>query len=845
MTAALFHLPFHSLERLKGRSFEEVFDRTRQKLTALSEQLGMSTQLRVPCGELLAKLYLADYQRGQCTLGLLDHFRTLSCSAIFAGCKGSTSAPHDFMTQRPIDAGTAITYANRICENRLQVIGVQEFQFGRSIDWHLDIISGKRSLLIHWSRIHHDDNQSKATGDKRIICELNRHQYLERLGHAYCISRDERYTKAFLAHVKSWIDQNAPKKGVNWLSSVDIAFRVISWLRALPYFVPSPHLDVASFERILGVLYLQGRHIESYLSTHFSPNTHLTGEALGLYYLGTCLPELKRAKRWRNLGRSLLLQQLEKQVRPDGVYFEQSTWYHRYTADFYLHFILLTERAGESLPTHVSERLAALLDYLMWITRPDGTSPYVGDDDGGKLVKLEERAPDDWRAVLSNGAVMFGRGDYKHVAGEFAEETYWLFGPDAREKFERIPAKPPSLTSRAFVDGGFYVMRNGWCVDSNYLLIDCGPHGVMNCGHAHADALSIEVAALGATILVDPGTFTYTGSAELRDLFRSTAMHNTLTIDGFSSSVPAGPFKWKHVANCTLHCWHDHPGFTFFEGSHDGYKRLPDPATHTRTVLFVNKEYWLILDRADATGEHEYAVHFHMAPDIKTTLHQETGELTAHAALATLDIAYFEKQGTWYVADGLVSPCYAAKATAPVGTYATRKNGPVALLSVLFPRTPNQPLPEIRNLCPRQGKGLRLATPRFHDLVLWSGSSAPEEGFYDADFEWAWVRRGSDDRSLEKAVLLHGTTISLQDLEMTAERLLEFVFVSVQEGLLSLDLSPSAGIRVRPPSGIARILVNGGTHTLGSSEAITLSQDEVPTLAVPRDRTDRCQHVRH
>jgi hypothetical protein len=44
-------------------------------------------------------------------------------------------------------------------------------------------------------------------------------------------------------------------------------------------------------------LYAQGRHIESYLSTYFSPNTHLTGEALGLYYLGTCLPELECARR--------------------------------------------------------------------------------------------------------------------------------------------------------------------------------------------------------------------------------------------------------------------------------------------------------------------------------------------------------------------------------------------------------------------------------------------------------------------------------------------------------------------------------------------------------------------
>jgi hypothetical protein len=32
-------------------------------------------------------------------------------------------------------------------------------------------------------------------------------------------------------------------------------------------------------------------------------------------------------------------------VRADGTYVEQSTWYHRYTTDFYLHFLVLAERA--------------------------------------------------------------------------------------------------------------------------------------------------------------------------------------------------------------------------------------------------------------------------------------------------------------------------------------------------------------------------------------------------------------------------------------------------------------------------------------------------------------------
>ena len=49
-----------------------------------------------------------------------------------------------------------------------------------------------------------------------------------------------------------------------------------------------------------------------------------------------------------------------------------------------------------------------------------------------------------------------------------------------------------------------------------------------NCGHAHADALAIELAACGRTLLVDPGTFTYTGEKELRDWF----------FEGLTATIP-------------------------------------------------------------------------------------------------------------------------------------------------------------------------------------------------------------------------------------------------------------------------------------------------------------------
>src|SRR5208282_646470 len=103
------------------------------------------------------------------------------------------------------------------------------------------------------------------------------------------------------------------------------------------------------------------------------------------------------------------------------------------------------------------------------------------------------------------------------------------------------------------------------------LVIDAGPHGEQNAGHGHADALSICLQSQGHSLLIDPGTFEYVGEGVGRDVFRATAMHNTVTLDGLSQSEPAGPFAWKHLAHTKSEKWIAGKSFDLFVGSHDGY----------------------------------------------------------------------------------------------------------------------------------------------------------------------------------------------------------------------------------------------------------------------------------
>jgi hypothetical protein len=141
------------------------------------------------------------------------------------------------------------------------------------------------------------------------------------------------------------------------------------------------------------------------------------------------------------------------------------------------------------------------------------------------------------------------------------------------------------------------------------LTFDAGPHGFLNGGHAHADALSITLSLRARPFLIDPGTATYTMNAGLRTRMRESASHNTLTIGGRSSAVPRGPFQWETRATGTVESLTTNPRFMVAEGTHDGYA----PAEHRRIIMHGDGAGWLIADYV-TTVDAPVDVHWHFDP---------------------------------------------------------------------------------------------------------------------------------------------------------------------------------------------------------------------------------------
>ncbi len=795
--------PIETLRKMKGRSWTEIRARGGQVISAYGEQIGFGGS-PLSDEDFAGLLDKSLFDNQNISAGaLFEKFYQNADSAFFPSFRQKERTlkvfRHNFGEK---SARLFIEKAGEIIAGKFDLAGFQNLDFGTPVDWHFEPISGSRSPLKHWKQF--DELSTDETGDKKIVWELNRHQHFFTLGVAFWLTRDERFAETFARHLESWIEENPPGTGINWASSLEVAFRAVSWIWAFHFFKDSASLTPELFRKAVKFLYLHGRHIEKYLSTYYSPNTHLTGEALGLYYLGTQLPFLSRAAHWRKTGEEILSAELDRQILPDGVYFEQSTWYQRYTTDFYTHFYILRKLNGGDLDEKLARKLESLIDFLMSVTRPDGTTAFIGDDDGGRSLPHSNAAANDFRHVLSTGAAMFGRGDYKFVAGEFAEETLWLLGANAVDTFEDLPEHAPAGNSFAFEDGGYFVMRDGWTKTDNFLLVDCGEIGAFGAGHGHADALSIDAAIGGKTLLVDSGTYTYHESEEARNYFRSTEAHNTLTVDGKSQSEPGGKFGWQTKASATPRRWISQNRFDFFEGAHDGYERFADaPATHTRSVLFLRNDYWIMRDFVKTRGEHEYAVNFHFNHETNPTIENtKSGNLcVGEKSVAGIGsrLFTFGDNGNWRQEESRVSPVFGKSVHAPFLKFISKGTGAQEFFTFLLPEESGFAAPDVFETALNGGRAFVIKYRGYTDIFVFSdGGQIVRTEFFDANFQFIWARLGAGEQLPEEFALIGGSHFSVggreiinypQPLEFAvARRLGNCLNVRTSENVFSLSL---------------------------------------------------------
>lgn len=585
----------------------------------------------------------------------------------------------------PHEAEAVIKEADEICRHRFRLLGFENLDYGAEIDWQLDAVHGKRTPLIPWFKINFLD--FAQAGDHKITWELNRHQHLVTLAKAWLLTSKDRYAKEAISQWYSWQRANPYPLGVNWASSLEVAFRSLSWLWMRHLLAPCLLLPGGFEKDLLRALALSGRHIHQYLSTYFSPNTHLLGEAVALFFIGTLCPEISAAKKWKEQGWRIIQQEAQRQVRPDGVYFEQSLYYHVYALDFLLHARLLASRNGIAIPAgfdDVVQRMLGVVHALAQVGPPDG----FGDDDGGRVFNPRRNRAEHMTDPLAVGATLF------HSEGSDAtltEEAIWLFGAEAIEWTAKSGDAAGGPGVYSFNDGGIYIAASH--EPAQQMVIDAGPQGTGRSGHGHADALSIKLSFGNRPWLVDAGTFGYITPGGERQIFRGTRAHNTLAVDGLDQAQPEGPLAWSAIPIVQAECWIPGASFTLFAGSHSGYARLAQPVRHRRFVFHLDGGFWLVRDVAEGQGSHLLETSWHFAPDLiaSKTVNaflvspspRNPSSAAAPCYLTLLPVS--DPQWRSEIVSEHVSPAYGTMISAPVLRCSARVAVPAEHAMLLFP----------------------------------------------------------------------------------------------------------------------------------------------------------------
>ena len=207
---------------------------------------------------------------------------------------------------------------------------------------------------------------------------------------------------------------------------------------------------------------------------------------------------------------------------------------------------------------------------------------------------------------------------------------------------------PSPEAPKQLPQGGYFFGRR----DGDAVFCDAGPLGPDYLpGHAHGGMFSFELSLSGRRVVVDSGTYDYVPS-DMRAYCRSTAAHNTVTVDGASQAEFWGAFRVgrrgrphdvRFVANSR--------GFEL-SGWHDGFRHLPGRPVHHREFRWHDDGVLQVRDHVSAGKPVTVVSRIHLHPDCRVV---DAGErfvrLSRDDAAFTVDVqegpAPRVKQG-WY-----------------------------------------------------------------------------------------------------------------------------------------------------------------------------------------------------
>ncbi|GJM27691.1 MAG: heparinase [Cyclobacteriaceae bacterium] len=412
--------------------------------------------------------------------------------------------------------------------------------------------------------------ESRPVPDNEWVWQLNRMYFWNAMGKVYAKSRDERYAKEWCSQLIDWTSKN-PRDDAHEYAwrSIETGIRGYSWTGLFQRFIHSQNFTPKVLVAFLNSCY---EHAEYLMTVYHTGSNWALMEAEGLAFIAFTFPEFKHSPQWKAEAIRRLNQEINLQVYPDGQQRELAMGYHVGSIRWFYRTYQLAKLNGlenEFPETYISS-IERMCEVPMKLCLPDGTNAQFGDAWAGKPGQYSDRFM-EW-------SQRFNRQDFLFLATNGEQGV------------------APDKTAYNLSNSGLYSLRSSWDKNAVCMVLKNGPDGG---GHCQPDNGTFTLYAGGRTLMPDAGSYIYHGDPDGRAWFRQTKIHQTLTLNGENTKYDPELLLWQ-------------PGeeLDILVVENAGYQNL----THRRSVFFVDKRYFVIVDEAIGTGIGDVDIHFQLAP---------------------------------------------------------------------------------------------------------------------------------------------------------------------------------------------------------------------------------------
>lgn len=432
------------------------------------------------------------------------------------------------------------------------------------------VVPGTESGGIDWT--YNGPNDDREWG-----WSLNRHVALQTLLQGYFKTGNESYVARLDGLIRDWVLASpypGKKSSTPQWRGLEVSTRARQWDDV---FYSLQNVEAFSSTTRIMMLSSLLDHADYLRNYHASFGNWVANEMRGLAVIAVSWPEFKDSAQWIAYANDLMTAEMKKQVYPDGAHKELTIPYHLQTLLHFQEFLLSLDRGGVQADPALPSSVERMWNYLAYTLRPNGHGPLNNDSGYIPVAGHVRRAADrlereDWTYIATNGK-----------SGE-----------------------KPKQPAVVFPWAGQSIMRSGWDSEAQWSFFDVGPWGL---AHQHNDKLHLSVTAFGRDLLVDGGRYNYV-RGKMRDYDTGSFAHNVIIVDGGGQKAD----KKEAGAPLPAEAYLATPGFDYARGVFDGgYQGVGGEVTHTRAVLYIRNQCWVVVDhiQTDRPRQIEALWHFH------------------------------------------------------------------------------------------------------------------------------------------------------------------------------------------------------------------------------------------